>query len=98
MKKGRHPKNYVEETQLRDELAKMHKALTESEKARRIVERDKKRIINELWTARRVIGFWAKEKLIDFKKNGILRRLIKNIFSNVPKKPVGKEKSANTVG
>jgi hypothetical protein len=57
----------------------------EKEKAR--LEAEKKKAVSELWMARRAISFIDKNFSVDAKKNAGTKKVLKEIFSSIPKKP-----------
>jgi transposase-like protein len=92
-KRGRRPKDHVEESLLRAELEKLRAELAESEKEKLKWEREHRKITRQLWTARHVINFWQKLRNDeDRKKNSIMEHPLKKLFSFVSKKPLKTEK------
>jgi hypothetical protein len=65
---------------MRNELAIQQ---TENKK----LKKESKSVEADLWMARHVIDYYTKHGLMELKKNGILGRILKRIFSRVPKKP-----------
>jgi hypothetical protein len=72
----------------------MEKAITEQkalEKKIRLLEEEKKRATQELWIARRATAYYEKNDTDGTKKNVHSRKLLREIFSEVPKKPLKME-------
>jgi hypothetical protein len=91
-KKGRKTKDYIEtEEDLRKEVERLKNELAWAQAEREVAEKELKKETKKLWVARRVLNFWQKTGRIDLKKKSIMGRVIKNIFSDVPKKPYGPE-------
>ena len=86
MEQGRRPKNYVKEDDLRANLENIRERLEGLEKEKKALEEEKKSAVNDLWMARRVISFVDKNFAVGAKKNKSGRNVLKNVFSNVPKK------------
>ena len=85
--RGRKPKNYVKEDELRDNLEEIQEKLKVLEKEKARLEEEKKKAVNEMWMARRAISFIDKNFAMDAKKNAGTKKVLKEIFSNIPKKP-----------
>jgi uncharacterized protein (DUF3084 family) len=91
-KKGRKPKGYIaKEEDLVIEMEKLRRELEETKKAKKEIEKENRYTKDQLWVARHALNFWEKQGRIDLKKNPTLQKVIKNIFSEVPKKPYGPE-------
>lgn len=90
--RGRKPKNYVKEDELRENLEEIQDKLKAVEKEKARLEEEKKNAVNELWIAKRSITFIDKNFASDAKKNANTKKVLKVVFSNVPKKPYKEEK------
>ena len=88
---GRKAADWVEEEKLREELEKARYQLKEAEKENRRLERKMRKDAENLQMARHALGVWKDEGRLDIKKNSVLKKLLKNIFSRVPKKPFGRD-------
>jgi predicted nuclease with TOPRIM domain len=86
-KPGRKPKNYVKEDELQDNLEEIQENLKDLEKEKARLEAEKKKAVSELWMARRAISFIDKNFAVGAKKNAGTKKVLKEIFSNIPKKP-----------
>jgi transposase-like protein len=90
--RGRHPKNHVEEQQLRSEVKRLDAALAESEKEKQQLARKTRTFLRELQTARHVANFFGKlENSEDGKKKDGWGPPLKRLFSLAPKKPLKPE-------
>ena len=91
-KKGRKPKDYIEtEEELRKEVERLKSELAWAQAEREVAEKELKKETKRLWVARRVLNFWQKTGRVEIKKKSIMGKVIKNIFSDVPKRPCDQE-------
>jgi hypothetical protein len=88
---GRPEKNQVPEEKLREEVKRLRDELANRETILKKAEKEKKTLEGELWMTRHVINYWTKYGLVELKKNGLLARILKRIFSRVGKKPLKTE-------
>ncbi len=86
-KRGRKPKNYVKEEDLRETVTKAQEEQRKLEEKIRILEEEKKKATQELQIARKATSFFEKNDEDGAKKNANMRKVLKEIYSEVPKKP-----------
>jgi len=58
-----------------------------------LLENERKKAKKELWMARHAITFYEKHTGGEGKKNARMRKVLKEIFSEVPKKPLAQEET-----
>ena len=91
-KKGRKPKDYIKtEEELRKENERLKHELAWAKAERDVAEKELKKKEKKLWVAKHVLNFWQKTGRVEIKKKSVMGKVIKNIFSDVPKKPSSKE-------
>jgi hypothetical protein len=95
-KRGRKPKGHLSTMEEAEaEVARLKEELAEEKKTRKTLEKESLEVKEDLWMARHVIGYWQKLGRIDVKKKSALWKVLRNIFSRVPKKPYGPEGPSN---
>ena len=86
-KRGRKPNTHVANLEEAvTEIGSIRKELSEEKKQRKALEKENLEIKRDLWMARHVIGYWQREGRIDIKKKGTLWKVLRNMFSRVPKR------------
>jgi transposase-like protein len=93
-KKGRKTKDYIEtEDDLRKEVERLKNELAWTRAEKDEAEKELKKETKRLWMARRVLNFWQRTGRLEIKKKSIIGKVIRNIFSDVPKRPYGPEET-----
>jgi transposase-like protein len=92
-KRGRKPKNYVKEENLRESMEKAQEDQKKLEEKIRVLEEEKRKATQELQIARKATNFFEKNSEDDAKKNASSRKILKEIYSEVPKKPYKTEEA-----
>jgi transposase-like protein len=91
-KRGRKPKEYLaEEEDVRESLEEVKKREKKLQMQILLLETERKKAKKELWMARHAITFYEKTTGGEGKKNARMRKVLKEIFSDVPKKPLAQE-------
>lgn len=86
-KRGRKPKDYVAgEKNQAVEIERLKRELEEAKKAKKVLEKENRGIMDQLFVAKHALKFWEKEGRVDLKKNPTLQKVINNIYSEAPKK------------
>lgn len=83
---GRREKEYVPEEKLRKELKNLREGLKKSQKETAKIERQKKLVETDLYMSRKIIEWRIEDGSLDIKKNGDLARLVKKLFSVMPRR------------
>lgn len=85
-KRGRKPKNYVPDENLRESYLKAKEKEQILLKRVEELEAEKRKAKQDLQIARQAMGFFNKKEDDDVKKNEGIQRIAKGVFSQVPKK------------
>jgi uncharacterized protein (DUF3084 family) len=83
----------VKDDELRGNLEEIRDKLRVLEEEKKKLENEKKKATKDLWMARHVISYFDKNLAMGAKKNETTKKVLKTLFSNVPKKPYKEEEA-----